>query len=780
MRKPLLLLSLAAMLGGPTATARSLSPAEALGRVTGQSVSRSSASAAPAAPVMTVGQAEAPALYVFNRPEGGWMIVSADDVAIPLVGYSDSGSIDPADLPDNFKGWLDLCADGIRMASDFGAEPYSRSVSRSADTREPISPLVTTRWDQGSPYNTFCPKSSGRSTYTGCVATAMAQVMKYHNWPDKAAENANLSYKWGSETLTEDFSNYEFDWANMTDTYTYGQYTETQTNAVAKLMQACGYSLRMGYGADASAAYSEQVGNALVSYFRYDSGLHNEFRSFHATDEWEQMIYDNLKNCGPMVYWGGAHCFVCDGYDKDGYFHFNWGWSGRSDGYFSLSMLKPSSLGTGGGTGDYTGNQGALLGVKPSTGADSPKKYTFCIDALSSAYAGSTYFNMYGSFVNRSPYTVSGEFIYQIYSEDGSKKIATSTVVSPLCNNWGIDILTGYTVTANSMMAKISGLSDGTYRVYPAVRVDGEEYSFQCPPTVVGYVLITVKGGQIVDSSIPKAGDLIVENIDTHGDFYVSSSIKISGVARFTGRAETNTAVKAVLLNPDGSVRAYSSSNITLDFSPEGTPFEFITDWFYDKGLAVDPGEWKFAIAMVENGAYTMLGTCPVTVNSRVPMPTYKSPVTVSVADAEAVDHNDIRVSISVEGLTGVVYRDFELRVFQSGFLGAAVLKQAVPVYVSAGHTATETVSLSLPNAVAGQRYYVVAVVNNAGKEEYATDQNVYFTIGDTSGIADIEADGNAPVEYFNLQGMPVNADNLTPGIYIRRQGSNVTKIQIR
>lgn len=779
MRKPLLLLSLAVMLGGPTATARSLSPAEALGRVTGQSVSRSTASAS-VAPVMTVGQADAPALYVFNRPEGGWMIVSADDVAIPLVGYSDSGSIDPADLPDNFKGWLDLCADGIRMASDFGAEPYSRSVSRAGDPREPIAPLVATRWDQGAPYNTFCPKSSGRPTYTGCVATAMAQVMKYHNWPDKVAENANLSYKWNNETLTEDFSNYEFDWAGMTDTYTYGQYTETQADAVAKLMQACGYSLRMRYASDASAAYQEQVGNALVSYFRYALDIHNEFRSFHTTDEWEQMVYDNLKNCGPMVYWGGAHCFVCDGYDKDGYFHFNWGWSGLGDGYFSLSMLKPSSLGTGGGTGDYTSNQGALFGIKPSTGADSPRRYTFCIDDLTNAYAGNTYFNIHGTFVNRSPYTVSGEFIYQIFSEDGSKKISTSTVVSPVCRNWGIDIVTGNTVTARSMMAKISGLPDGTYRVYPAVRIDGEEYNFQCPPTVAGYVLITVKSGQIVESSIPKAGDLIVENIDTHGDFYIDSSVKISGVARFTGRAETSTAVKAVLLNPDKSVRAYSNSNITLDFSPEGTPFEFVTDWFYDKGLSVDPGEWTFAIAMVENGAYTMLGTCPVTVNSRVPKPTYKSPITVSVANAEAVDPNDIKVSVSVEGLTGVVYRDFELRVFQSGFLGTVVAKKTVPVYVSAGRTATETVSLSLPKAVAGQRYYVVAVVNNAGKEEYVTAGNVYFTIGDTSGITDIEADGNAPVEYFNIQGMPVNADNLTPGIYIRRQGGNVTKIQIR
>lgn len=769
------------MLGGMPANARSLSPSEALGRVANQQVSRSSGAALTAAPVMTVGTADAPALYVFNKPEGGWMIVSADDVAAPVIGYSDTGSIDPADLPDNLKGWLELCGEQIRMASDAGAEPYTPAVSRSA-AREPIQPMVTTRWDQQTPYNKYCPTSSGKLCYTGCVATAMAQVMKYHNWPDKAAENAKLSYTWDNQTLSADFSNYEFDWANMTDRYVYGDYTEAQTDAVAKLMQACGYSLRMRYasGGFGSAAYSEQVGNALVSYFKYDTGIHNEFRSYYASDEWEQMVYDNLKDCGPMVYWGGAHCFVCDGYKDNGYFHFNWGWAGRSDGYFLLTMLKPSSLGTGGGTGDYTSNQGALLGIRPSTGSDSPKKYTFCIDALSSAYAGSTYFNMYGTFVNRSPYAVSGEFIYQIYSEDGSKKIATSTVVSPVCKNWGIDIVTGNTVTANSMMAKVSGLSDGTYRLYPAVRIDGEEYSFQCPPTIAGYVLITSKNGTIINSEIPSAGDMLVENIDTNGDFYVGSDIKISGVARFTGRSDTNLQVKAVLLNPDKSVRAYSSNNISLDFSPEGSQFEFINNWFNDKGLAIEPGDWTFGIAIIENGAYKILGTCPVTIKSRVPVPSFKKPVTLAVENAEAVDPKDVKVSITVEGLTGVVYRDFELRVFKAGQLGVVQTTKTVPVYVSAGNTATETVSLTINNAIAGNRYFIVAIIDNAGREEYVTEQYTYFTIGDTSGITDIEADGNAPVEYFNLQGMPVNADNLTPGIYIRRQGGKVTKILVR
>lgn len=784
MRKSVLFLSLALMTG-MTATARSLSPSEALQRVTGQSVSRSAGAALASEPVMTVGSAGTPALYVFNKPDGGWMIVSADDVAAPVIGFSDSGAFDPVNIPDNLRGWLELCSEEILSASAAGAEPYVRTASR-ADSREQINPLVGTWWDQGSPYNNFCPLSSGRSTYTGCVATAMAQIMKYHNWPDKAGDNASFSYSWNGETISADFSNFEFDWANMSANYYYGYtYTQAQTDAVAKLMQACGYSLRMRYGSDASAAYSEQVGNALVTYFRYDAGIHNEFRNYYSSSEWENMIYENLKNVGPMVYWGGAHCFVCDGYRPDGYFHFNWGWSGMSDGYFLLSMLKPTNLGTGAGNGDYTNNQGALLGIKPSDGTDSPRKYTFCIDELTQAYPGSgTYFNILGSFVNRSPYTVTGQFVYQIYNADGTQKVTSVTVDAQVPRNWGIDIVTGMTRSATQMQGRISGLADGTYRLYPAVLVDGVEYPFQSPATIAGYVLITSSNGKITDATIPSPGELVAENLDTNGDFFVGSDIKISGTARFTGDGDTNATVKAVLLNADMSVRAYSNENYTLNFTPESTDFEFISSWFYDKGLAVEPGEYKFGIAISENGLFKVLGSCPVTVNARVPKPTFKTPVTVSVDNADAVDPMNIKINLSVEGLTGVVYRDFRLSVFKVGVFGAAEVNETLPIYVSAGQTTTESITISMRGAIPGERYYVHALVDNAGRTEYVTDtdvnKRVYFTIGNQSGISDVEVDEEAPVEYFNLQGMPVSADNLTPGVYIRRQGSKVAKILVR
>lgn len=754
---------------GLCASASTLTPSEALSRAVGQSISRS---AEAIAPVMTFGAADTPALYVFNRPESGWLIVAADDVAAPIIGYSDTGSFDTGNLPDNLRGWLEMYGEQINAASAAGAEPY-RVISRSSD-KTPIEPLVKTKWNQGAPYSNDCPSGGTYNCYTGCVATAMAQVMKYHNWPVKANENAVFSYNWNSQTLSADFSNYEFDWENMLNQYYIGEYNKTQGNAVAKLMQACGYSVRMRYGSTASAAYSEQVGNALVTYFNYDGGLHNEFRSFYTSSAWEDMIYDNLKNVGPMVYWGGVHCFVCDGYRSDGYFHFNWGWSGMSDGYFLLTALAPGAGGIGSGNGDYTPNQGALLGIKPATGDNSSRCYTFRIDELNRVTISSSMLTIQGSFVNSSPYAVSAKIVYQFYNLDGTEKIKTCDTYTAV-KNWGIDIVTGMTTSFGQMMGNITDVPDGTYRVYPAVEIDGVEYPFQSPPTIAGYVLVTCENGKPVTAEIPSNGELVIENIDTHGEFFDKSYIKISGIAKFTGDGDTNTPIVAVLLRPDGSVRAYSGQ-VLLDFTHDGKPFEFTIAWFNDKGLSVEPGEYTFGIARIVNGMYNVLGTCPVKVNEQVLTPTIKPPVELTVGNADAVNPESIKITATVEGNEGVVYQDLIFNIVK----GITTVKQQyIPYYVSAGQTTDVVFEAALPNAKSGETYYVYVMRLNRGKWESVSD-NVHFTIGDFSGINDVAADNDAPVEYINLQGVQVSGDNLTPGIYIRRQGTSVSKVLIK
>ncbi|MCM1450114.1 MAG: C10 family peptidase [Clostridiales bacterium] len=366
------------------AMAETLTPGQALSRFMGDTDARSRAAVAAEEPrlmhTMTTNDGEA-SLYIFERADRqGMMILSADDLAYPLLGILDEGDFDPDNMPPSMKWWLDEYSRQIEYARSLTVNPkiaaaaVSRAMSQRAG-RESIAPMLKTRWDQGEPYNNRCPLLQTQRTWTGCVATSMAQVMKYFNYPEKG--KGNLSYTCGTleKKLTLNLNLKKFDWDNMLETYTAGNYNETQATAVAYLMQACGYSVKMEYGLDSSGALAMNVRNAMVKYFGYDGNSYYALRDLYSTTEWNQLMYDNLKNVGPVIYGGGSnlgggHSFVCDGYDSEsGLFHFNWGWTGMSNGYFSLDALNPSALGTGGGAGGgYNFTQDGVFGMCPPTG----------------------------------------------------------------------------------------------------------------------------------------------------------------------------------------------------------------------------------------------------------------------------------------------------------------------------------------------------------------------------------------------------------------------------
>lgn len=774
MRKSLLFLSLT-VLAGMTAAARSLSPSEALGRaLNGHGVASRSMSVS-SEPVMTIGQDESPSIYVFNGSDEGYVIVSADDVAAPVIGYSDKGTFDPENIPENFQAWLDMCSEQIRSASSLGAAPYVQTATVS---RTPIEPLLSVTWNQTAPYNMLCPMMDGQRTVTGCVATAMAEVMKYHNWPDKAAENAKLSYDWWhgvTETLSADFSNFEFDWGNMLNDYEFTSYTGAQAEAVAKLMQACGYSVRMSYGLSASGSFGAYIGDALVNYFKYDAGLHNEPRDLYSAVEWENMIYESLKNCGPVVYWGTGsvgHCFVCDGYRGSGYFHFNWGWGGMSDGYFLLNMLNPGSVGVGGGTGGgFNIGQGALLGVKPASGsAPSERKYTlYASQGITETFLDRGLLSMFGQFMNYSPYTLKGRYVYRVYSEsgDGATYLMSIPLQTPAPE---VDYLTlDYTTMIEGKIPET--LADGTYSIYPAFEADGVEHVFAVPGSYNDCVTLTREGG--VDRvSLHASGSLSVENLSTNGDIYHGKRFRVTGTAKYSVAGGAERAVSVRLLNADGGIIGYSS-DATLQFSTEGESFDVVCNWFSSES-PIAMGNYTLAFF---NGAEN-IGSCPVTISDGAGSGTYEV-VKIEVENSDAVDANDVKVIITVNGLTGLVDETMTLSVTRG--ITPVMTVRDVPVFVTEGKTAEIKYTLTLPTsaAIIGQTYYLSC--SKSGSMVSKPSKSTPFTVGDPSGIEDIDTDdADAPAEYFNLNGVRVDADNMAPGVYICRKGSKVSKILVR
>ena len=322
-------------------------------------------------------------LYVFNNAtDGGYVIVSNDDRAVPILGFSTSGKIDPDAMPDNMRNWLQGYADEIAWLEKNASQPPLSAPLKSrlrigSHSTTAIAPLISTTWNQGAPYNNLCPAYSGSNkSATGCVATAMAQVMNYHKWPQSMTDTIpgyiTSTYKLNLSALAPTI----FDWANMPNGYADAT-TYAQKTAVATLMKYCGWSVEMNYG-PSSGSNTDKVAIALKDYFDYNTTTTQYVtRSTYTYANWIDLIYHELANSRPVVYGGqssgGGHEFVCDGYKYESetdFFHINWGWEGQSDDYFVLSALDPNEQGIGGSTSvdGFHFGQDAVIGIQPSTG----------------------------------------------------------------------------------------------------------------------------------------------------------------------------------------------------------------------------------------------------------------------------------------------------------------------------------------------------------------------------------------------------------------------------
>lgn len=314
-------------------------------------------------------------LYVFNAEQNqGYVIVSNDDRTAPILGYSETGTLDPDNMPCNMRAWLQGYADEIAWLNEHNIQLTGIATlprRTPSAVKAPIAPLVKTHWNQGSPYNDKCPEyKSGEKSVTGCVATAMAQAMYYHQFANMTGEIPG--YTTGSYGINvAALPAVDFDWANMQLEYT-GSETDEQKAAVAKLMQYCGAAVEMDYGPSSGASLSI-IANVMKNCFGYNATTQTAARSVYSYAEWIEIIYHELKQGRPVLYGGqssgGGHEFVCDGYQGEDFFHINWGWGGLSDNYFKLSALDSDQQGIGGSssTDGYYYGQVAVIGLqKPS------------------------------------------------------------------------------------------------------------------------------------------------------------------------------------------------------------------------------------------------------------------------------------------------------------------------------------------------------------------------------------------------------------------------------
>lgn len=323
---------------------------------------------------------DSPAYYVFNKVGGnGFVIVSGDDIIKPILAYSYVNSFHVENMPDNLRAWMAYYREQINWAREenivsdeetIWAWERLRDEIDSAKNSEEVL-IETALWDQTAPYNLLCPTTNGTQAPTGCVATALAIVMKYNRWPD---QGSGMTFQYTTKQYKQTLSatyNIVYDWDNMLNKYEKGNYSTEQAEAVSQLMYHCGVFSEMDYTPRSSGALTLTAMGGMVRYMKYDKSMTLQSREWYTEAEWNSLLKKEL-DAGRLIIYGGSnnkeegHQFVLDGYKQNDY-HVNWGWGGTANGYYSLSALDPDSQGVGGNTGGgFTVGQDAVIGVKKS------------------------------------------------------------------------------------------------------------------------------------------------------------------------------------------------------------------------------------------------------------------------------------------------------------------------------------------------------------------------------------------------------------------------------
>lgn len=803
----------ALMLGlgaGLTVAASPISPDQALARLGGRGKMAIGAGKAASELVYTSRlSSETPVAYVFSNPQNeGFMILSADTRALPMLGYSDNGKFDPENIPDGLKWLLESYSDQLRQAEEKGMPEYSPGDYLQLPA---IKPLITTKWDQLSPYNSQTPEISEQHCPTGCVATSLAQTMNYFQYPEEG--EGIIVYKWGSKNMALPLKNKKFAWDQMLDTYVEGEYTEEEASAVGFLMKAAGFSVEMDYGLDQSGAFSERIVQAVTKFFKYDPGTWYACRNYYSQTEWYKMIYNNLKDCGPVIYNGssplaGGHSFICDGYDGEGYFHINWGWSGLSDGYFSLDILGPDAQGTGGSLGNFSYSQDAVLGMCPSKGGEAAPKYANVqqCGALVGSISGNTLIlnttdgSPRGWLNPTSTQDMNVEFGVMIESISNSDLQYLSGAFRSIEEGdligGSVNVRPGHYITTLNYNLEINlpDLSSGEYKVTVVTRdTDIEDSPWQAvliPYGYANYAYLVVNDGEYEVKNVAP-DELVVSNIDVKTTLYKGKKLKFVVTFENPSDLEITACVTPCLVRKEKTMYQAASRLITLP--PNSTmDYEWITGFYTLRGADSFFEGQEFTLELKNQDNTLVMGKTEeipmmptpanlLVVMNKLSIEDVKSS-TVTIGDKEysrvymIPDYRDFVINFDYTVKKGYFDTDMTLSIYERDPETDALVKirqiYSDGEFLEAGETRQSLIPASFSEADTDRIYYLRAEYMLDEVPLYLGQIQLAFATSDVDGII---SDSSEEAEYFTPQGIRIQ--NPTPGqMVIERRGAKVAK----
>ena len=315
-----------------------------------------------------------PQFYIYTPTDSkGFIIVSGDDKLAPIVGYSTETFGEYSEMPAALVEWLNEYSQYVDDVRAGKVTPAQRSTKAG---KSAVAPMLQTTWDQSAPYNNMCPEVNGQKTPTGCTATAMAQIMKFHEWPRKPSANITWKNNITGEEEHINTSSHIYSWDKMLPNYR-DSYTDEEAKAVALLMVDVGKAIQSSYSPSGTGSSAVYASYALVNTFDYSPDATVINRSEYTEEEYISIIRENLEARQPLLYtghsqsYGSGHAFVCDGIDENDLLHIDWGWSGAFNGYFDMTYMSPEGTGIGGGDGRYNVSQAVIAYIHPR-GKDEP------------------------------------------------------------------------------------------------------------------------------------------------------------------------------------------------------------------------------------------------------------------------------------------------------------------------------------------------------------------------------------------------------------------------
>lgn len=709
--------------------------------------------------------AEARSLYyVFNvGNDKGFVIVAGDDAVSPILAYADRGDFSEREMAPAAKAMLDSYAQQIEMIQQNPSLAVAASTSYAA-----IEPLVQTKWNQGAPYNYMCPTISGEEeqSVTGCVATAMAQIIYYHKHPVEQTK-AIPAYEFpGADPVT-------LNWDAMQLTYT-GSEAEDDPSAlaVAQLMVLCGKSVKMSYSSSASGAASESVPAALKEYFDYDGAAHMVYRDEYANADWEKMIYDELAAKRPVYLSGRSvsgtsevgHAFVCDGYDGEGLFHINWGWGGMSDGFFRLTLLNPDDHGTGGnnGSGGFNIDEGAIIGIQPNQGGTSQEVAQMTLDYFAATEETVTRNSIFGSFSvpvnaacwNNTAQTLSVELGLAYYDESNEMVGEPSGLGS-----YSLD--TGYGLSYDGQQLSMGdGIKEGTYYVKFVHKVNGSDEWTLMKNADKYYLELQVNGTTATIVNHAPQQDFVVNDVNVQGNMSVGSQQTFT--YNITNTGNTYTQKVTFFVNKE------IVSQIGLNLDPGATD-DYVFSWTPTR-------EGTFNVGLATADGTEIITSQDVTIGEAKAYNLSLSFKVDNCTGNEIVDYevtgNVIKGVMQVTNLGEYDYvDDITCLLYYDGNDNYMYLENSslIPAEVKAGETVD--VPFEFANLNYSKRYALVVYYNTEGHLSERIISGYYKLIDNSTAIEGIEASGEEQADQpvYNLQGvrMPDGA-SLPKGIYIK------------